>query len=78
MFSLLFSITLTESFKIDNIFAIYDLSYLDIIIQVQLNIEEQTIFGKSIKYISFTVSKNTILLFTSIWMDILRLLIFFK
>lgn len=77
MFSLLFSITLTESFKIDNIFAIYDLSYLDIIIQVQLNIEEQTIFGKSIKYICFTVSKNTILLFISIWMDILRLLIFF-
>lgn len=55
-FSLLFSIILTESFRTDNIFAIYDLSYIDMIIpviQTQLNVEKQSIFGKSIKYISF-------------------------
>lgn len=64
-FSLLFSIILTESFKTDNIFAIYDLSYIDMIIpviQTQLNVEKQNIFGKSIKYISF-IEKEIILLF---------------
>lgn len=64
-FSSLFSIILTESFKTDNIFAIYDLSYIDMIIpviQTQLNVEKQSIFGKSIKYISF-IEKEIILLF---------------
>lgn len=57
----LFSITLIQLFKTDNIFAIYDLSYIDMIIpiiQIQLNVEKQSIFEKDIKYISFIVSKK--------------------